>query len=144
MVGGQHHRIANFQRVEPGEEAAQRPVERVEMHAHLGAAIAVTMADDVGRRQANRQQVGRLAPAEPVLVDQLAANCSASGSNAGEARSRTGVGLGRIGPRCDLAVERWNSPDTLIPPKLMRPDHAPGSRPAGWSARVAAACGASV
>src|SRR3546814_1259472 len=58
MVGGQRDGIIDPRRVEPREEVAELAVEPRHLEAHLAAFGAGAMADIVGRRQADDEEVG--------------------------------------------------------------------------------------
>src|SRR3546814_3434973 len=58
MVGGQRDDIIDPRRVEPREEVAELAVEPRHLEAHLAAFGAGAMADIVGRRQADDEEVG--------------------------------------------------------------------------------------
>ncbi len=70
MIGGEHHQIVQSHAVEQAQEAAEIAVERHQLQAHLDAAVAVAVADEIGCRQADRQQVGSRAAPELELIDQ--------------------------------------------------------------------------
>ena len=58
MIGGQHHRIVDPRCVHPREEIAELAVEAEHLDAHFRALGAGRMADIVGRRKAEDQQIG--------------------------------------------------------------------------------------
>ena len=70
MVGSQHHHIVNPLAVQLLEEVAKRAVERQQLDAHLATLRAIAVADIIGGRKADRQQVGGRSLAEPHLRAQ--------------------------------------------------------------------------
>ena len=150
MVGGQRNRIIDPARVEQREEVADLAVEVEKLQAHLLPFGAVGVADIIGRRQADREDIGRGPTPEPHLVDQ-----------AGGERQRAAVELGRCAER-GLVARGAREPapaDRLAPafdrerpapwpgrrqavraarpvaPARRRPRHSPSARPAGWKPR---------
>src|SRR5687768_2487781 len=74
MIGGQHHDIVDAGRIELAEEGAELVVESEQLDAHLAALGAVGMADIIGGRETEDEQVGTAALAEPHLAAQAGAD----------------------------------------------------------------------
>jgi hypothetical protein len=70
MVGAENDRIIHSEPVDEGEEAAEVLVEVEELQAHLCALGAVAVADIIGRREADREEVGAARAAEPHLAGE--------------------------------------------------------------------------
>ncbi|MND79210.1 hypothetical protein D3C80_709400 [compost metagenome] len=71
VVSGQDHDNAAGDGVEPREELAQGLIETVHLFAHLWPLRAIGVADAIGRRQADAEQIGRLPLAQVLGVDQV-------------------------------------------------------------------------
>jgi hypothetical protein len=66
MIRREHDDVRNVEPIEVLEKRAERLVQRGELSAALGAAVTVTVPDVVRRREADGQEVRRLAAAEMV------------------------------------------------------------------------------
>ena len=108
MIGGQHHHIVDPVAVEAGEEFAEDTIERQHLDAHLAAAGAEGVADIIGGREADGEEVGRLALAEMHVVAHAR----------GEGEDR-GVEFGRGAKRVPVArgAGEASGADRLGPPR---------------------------
>src|SRR5690348_410513 len=94
MIGSEDDRIVDAAVIEQCEKVAELAVELEEVEAHLLALGAIFMANEISRRKADRQDIGRLSPPEPHFVDQPAGESERVAVELGRGAKRRGIARG--------------------------------------------------